>query len=200
MNRSEVFEKTYNVLAGFSPGWQETVALLIAEGEDRRREFLNAWPRGRYVDLFGAPLTDLPPVSPGLSKARLTEVLWEALKANEGGNAGAATFALVRTMVDAELYPVIPSEDGRDRILRANVVKLKAVNAGVAKLRELPSAQAKRQYAAMYLAHPHWLGAAAQRKELYRRYYATVAAFQVQNMGAPQKGEEDEEDDDMDLF
>jgi hypothetical protein len=104
--------------------------------------------------------------------------------------------------VDVDLYPVIPSEEGRERILRANVVKLKAVNAGVAKLREQPSAQAKRQYAAMYLAHPHWLGAAAQNSVLYKRYYATIKAYQVASMFAPQKGEEDEEGsgDEMDLF
>jgi hypothetical protein len=114
----------------------------------------------------------------------------------------AATFALVRTMVDAELYPVIPTDRGHDRILRANVVKLKAVNAAMGKLAEIDGAQAKRRYAGMYLAHPHWLGAAALSKELYRRYYATISVYQVPNMGAPQKGEEDEdsEGDEMDLL
>jgi hypothetical protein len=204
MDRAEIFKDTYHVPAGFDTGgWYETaVTLAQPDKDEQRRLFMTAWPRGRYVDLFGAPTTDLPPVSPNLSKGRLAEVVWEALKANEGGDVSNATFALVRTMVDADLYPVIPSDVGHDRIVRANVTKLKAVNDAIHKLRVLPTPREKRQYATLYLAHPHWLGTAAQGKELYKRYYATIAAYQVDNMGAPQKGEDEEDSggDEMDLF
>jgi hypothetical protein len=194
MNRAEIFQDTYHVPADFSThGWYETAVTLAQPGEDeQRRAFMIAWPRGRYIDLFGAPSTDLPPVSPNLSKDRLAEVAWEALKANEGGDVSNATFALVRMMVDVNQYPVIPSDVGYDRIVRANVTKLKAVNAAIHKLRELSTRREKRQYATLYLAHPHWLGAAAQHSTLYRRYYATIASYQVPRMSG---GDENSEDD-----
>lgn len=105
-------------------------------------------------------------------------------------------------MVDADLYPVIPSEVGHDRVIKANVVKLKAVNAALVKWRALATAWERRQYATLYLAHPHWLGAAVLSPVVYKRHYATVAQYQVRNLGAARSEDEEDEDsrDEMDLL